>query len=145
MNEDRLLRNTAIFYGVATLLHSADHLRRGVTSVTPEVLWLGSVGTSVALIAIAMVILGPRRLGPVIAASTGFPMAFGIAMVHFLPTWSSFSDSFPDGRVTGISWVAAVLEVTGALAFGVVGVVELRRQARVSQPGARSLAGSAVR
>jgi hypothetical protein len=135
MTGDRLLRITAAFYGVATLLHTADHLRRGTNSVTGQVFWVGTFGTSVALVAIVFVLIGPRRLAPVFAAAAGFPMAIGIFAVHFLPTWSALSDSFPDGHVTGLSWAAAVLEVSGALAFGIVGAAQLRSTHRSPQLG----------
>jgi len=37
------LRIAAVVFAVALLVHGADHLRRGMDVVTPEVFWLGNV------------------------------------------------------------------------------------------------------
>ena len=69
-----------------------------------------------------------------------FPML--TAAVHLLPRWGAFSDSLPDGGVDALSWAAVLLEIGGALAFGVAGAYALRRgtpfsgllHAKVDQP-----------
>ena len=120
----RWLRYAAVFYLVAWAVHTGDHLRRGLGVVTAEVSTLGSAAAVLQLVAIAAV-LTRRRWAPMAAVVVGFPDAVGIAAVHFLPHWSSFSDAFPGSHgtgVTGFSWFAAAVEVVGALAFGVAGV-----------------------
>jgi hypothetical protein len=77
-------------------------------------------------------VLTRHRLAPVLAVAVGFPDAIGIAAVHLLPHWSSsLSDAFPGAHGTGVtalSWVAAITEIAGALAFGFAGLYVLRRQ-----------------
>ena len=124
------LRIAAYAYAVAWAVHTGDHLRRGLGAVTVEVSALGSAAAVLQLAAIAAVLLG-RPWVPVAAVAIGFPDALGIAAVHLLPHWSSFSDAFPGAHgtgVTGFSWFAAVLEIGGALAFGVAGAAAWRRR-----------------
>jgi hypothetical protein len=121
-----LLRLTAAIYLVGWSLHTADHLRRGLGAVTGEVLWAGNVSGILALIAIGMAFAG-HRLAPVAAIAAGLPAAFGVAAVHLLPSWGVFSDSLADGHVDGFTWVAVLVEIGGALAFGLAGIVTARR------------------
>jgi hypothetical protein len=124
----RLLRLAAVLYAVAWAIHTGDHIRRGSGVVTVEVSTLGSIAAVAQLLAVATVFLR-WRWAAVAAAAIGFPDAVGIAAVHLLPHWSAFSDAFPGAHgtgVTGFSWFAAVLEIAGALLFGIAGVHALR-------------------
>jgi hypothetical protein len=119
----RFLRYAALFYAVAWVVHTGDHVRRGLGVVTPEVSVLGTAAAFLQIVAIALV-LGQHRWAPVLAVAVGLPDAIGIAAVHLLPHWSSFSDAFPGAHgtgVTGFSWVAAIIEVAAALAFAAAG------------------------
>jgi hypothetical protein len=119
----RWLRYAAVLYAVAWAVHTGDHLRRGLDVVTTQVAVLGTVAAVLQLAAVAAV-LARRAWAPVAAVAVGFPDALGIAAVHLLPHWGAFSDAFPGAHataVTGFSWFAAVMEITGALAFGVAG------------------------
>jgi hypothetical protein len=124
----RLLRWTATFYGVAWVIHTADHLRRGTGATTTEVLVLGGVTGALQVLAITAVFL-KHRWAPLLAVAVGLPDGIGIFAVHLLPQWSSsFSDAFPGARgVALFSWFAAVLEVATALAFAAAGAYVLRR------------------
>jgi hypothetical protein len=126
----RLLRWTAVFYGLAWAIHTADHGRRGLGATTTEVLVLGTVTGVFQVLAVTAVFLN-HRWAPVLAVAVGIPDGIGIFAVHLLPRWSSsFSDSFPGahgGGVTAFSWFAAILEVVTALAFGAAGAYVLRR------------------
>jgi hypothetical protein len=119
----RWLRYAAVFYAAAWAVHTGDHLRRGLGVLTTEVAVVGTVAAVLQLTAVAGV-LTRRTWAPVAAVAIGFPDALGIAAVHLLPHWSSFSDAFPGAHgtgVTGFSWLAAAVEIAGALAFGVAG------------------------
>jgi hypothetical protein len=123
------LRYAAWFYGIAWAVHTGDHLRRGFSAITAEV---NVLGTTAAILQVAAIVLVFRRhrLAPIFAVAIGFPDGIGIAAVHLLPHWSSFSDAFPGAHgtgVTGFSWVAAVVEIVAALTFGAAGVYSLRR------------------
>src|SRR5262249_48357596 len=99
---DRALRYAALGFLAGFLVHNADHFRRGVEVLTPEVLWAGSVSGVVTIVAIAMALAG-HRYAPLVAVATGFSMALGVAAVHLLPRWSAFSDSLRDGGVDALS------------------------------------------
>jgi hypothetical protein len=125
-----ILRWSAALYGVVWVVHTSDHLRRGTGAVTREVLIAGSAAAVMQVIAIGAV-FARHRLAPLIAVAIGFPDAIGIAAVHLLPHWSSFSDAFPGAHGTGVtafSWVAAVAEIAGALAFCAAGVYVTSRR-----------------
>ena len=125
---ERLLLYAALFYAAAFLVHTGDHLRRGFSVETAAVLVAGSVAGVLQLFAITLVLMR-HRLAPVVAVVVGFTDAVGIAVVHLLPHWSSLSDAFPGAHGTGVtafSWVAALVEIGGALAFGAAGLYALR-------------------
>ena len=114
-----VLRYAAAFYALALIFHTADHLRRGIDAVTPQVLASGAVSTTIAVVAIVLCFTR-FRYAAILAIVAGFANAFGVAAVHLLPRWSAFSDDL-------VSWVAAVLEIVAAGALGVAGVVALQR------------------
>jgi hypothetical protein len=125
----RALRWAAIFYAAAWVIHTADHLRRGTGVVTKEVLVLGTLAGVFQVVAIGATLTG-HRLAPLLAVAVGFPDGIGIAAVHLLPHWSSLSDAFPGAHgtgVTGLSWVAAIAEIAGALSFAAAGAYVWRR------------------
>jgi hypothetical protein len=141
----RWLRLTAYGYAVAWAVHTGDHLRRGLGTVTVEVAALGSAAAVLQLAAVVAVV---RRApwAPVAAVAIGFPDALGIAAVHLLPHWSAFSDAFPGAHgtgVTGFSWFAAILEIAGALAFGAAGAYAWRSSAALVSLDSRSAPGGA--
>ncbi|MEA2670638.1 MAG: hypothetical protein QOG45_858 [Chloroflexota bacterium] len=135
----RLLRCAAVVYAVAWAVHTGDHVRRGLGVETVEVLTLGSITAVAQLLVVATVFLR-WRWAAVAAVAIGFPDAVGIAAVHLLPHWSAFSDAFPGAYrtgVTGFSWFAAVLEIIGALVFGMAGVHALRAASRRNRESVR--------
>jgi hypothetical protein len=122
-----LLRLTATVYLAGWTLHTADHIRRGIDAITAEVFWAGNISGLIALAAIGLAFAG-HRLAPVAAVAAGLPAAIGVAAVHLLPGWGVFSDSLPDGHVDRLTWAAVLVEIAGALAFGLAGLVEVRRR-----------------
>jgi hypothetical protein len=132
VGDERWLRYAALFYATGLALHTADHIRRGVDAVTPQVLWLGNISTLLGVTTVVVVLLG-RRLGPPVAAFTGLQVAIGVAAVHLLPEWSAFSDAFPGARGTGVtalSWTVVLIEIAGAFAMGVIGLSIVRNARR---------------
>ena len=133
----QLLSYAAAFYAVAWAIHTGDHVRRGVGVLTVEVSTLGSIVAIAQLLVVAAVFLR-WRWAALAAALIGLPDAVGIAAVHLLPHWSAFSDAFPGAQRTGVtafSWFAAVLEVVGALLFGMAGIYALRVATRRGREG----------
>jgi hypothetical protein len=138
---DRVLRYATAVFAACFLLHNADHLRRGVDVVTPEVLGAGTVAGVLAAIAVTLVFLRHRQ-APLVAAAVGFPTAFGVIAAHLLPHWSAFSDALPGGHVDAFTWAAVIAEVGGAFALGAAGLNALRADADAGalSPAARSAA-----
>jgi hypothetical protein len=122
---DFWLRATAALFAAGLVVHTADHFRRGLDAVTPEVLWGGNVLAALALVAFALVFTR-HPAAPLVAAVVGFTAAVGVSAAHLLPHWSALSDSLPDGHVDGFTWFAVLLEIAGAVAFGVAGLRTLR-------------------
>jgi hypothetical protein len=129
-DEHRWLRYCALLYALGLALHTADHLRRGLDVLTPQVQWAGNLSTVVGISVAVLVIVG-YRFGPVLAALTGIPVAVGVAAVHLVPKWSAFSDAFPGAHNTGVtalSWTVVLVEIVGAVAMGVAGISIVRDQ-----------------
>ena len=122
----RLLRAVALGYAAGFLVHSVDHVRRGLDLLTPEVIWAGNASGVFAIVAIVLALVG-HRLAPLLSVAHGFSQALGVAAVHLLPRWSAFSDSLAGGGADALSWVAVLIEIAGALAFGAAGAYALRR------------------
>lgn len=137
---DRLLRQSALVYAAGLVLHTADHVRRGLDVLTPQVQWGGNISTAVGVAAVALVIAG-HRWAPTVAALTGIPVAVGVAAVHLLPHWSAFSDAFPGARETGVnalSWTVVLIEIAGALAMGAAGISIIRGRRVETASGGRN-------
>jgi hypothetical protein len=129
MTDDRKLQVAALVYLAGLVLHSADHFRRGIDTVTHHVFWAGNVSSVVGIVAVGL-ILTRHRLAPMAAVAFGFPVALGVAAVHLLPEWSTaLSDSFIDQSMSWMSWAVVLLEIAGALATGVIGLAIFRRTA----------------
>ena len=125
----------ACLYTLGLVSHTLDHIRRGVGLLTPEVFWAGMVST-VFGVATVVLIFAHARQGPLFAAALGFPVAIGVAAVHFLPAWGAFSDPFPGGELRGVtlgSWIVVSIEIAGAAALGFAGLRALRRE-RLAEP-----------
>jgi len=128
---DRLLRIASVVFISAVLVHSADHLRRGLFSVPVGVQLAGFLQL---LLAVMAVVLVWRRhpLAPHMAVAVGFGSAVGFVFAHLLPVyWPPLSDSFVDGRiaasgVNGFSWFAVGFEILADLFFALAGVRSLR-------------------
>jgi hypothetical protein len=140
-DEERLLRYAALVFALALIVHGADHLRRGIDVLTPEVFWAGNLQTVGALVTLVLVFTR-SRWAPVAAVVIGFASAFGFTVVHLVPDWGVFSDAFPgahaDADVTALSWAAALFEVGADFAFGLAGlyVLHRRREALDTRPDA---------
>jgi hypothetical protein len=135
-----LLSATAVAYGLAFVVHTADHVRRGVDASPRSVVALGALAGVFQVVAIVAALRGHAKAA-LLAVAVGLPDAAGIVTAHLLPRWSGPSDSFPSHApgVTAFSWVTAVAEITAALAFAYAGWLVLRRG---PAPAARSRASA---
>jgi hypothetical protein len=127
-DQDLWLKRAALLYATGLVLHTADHLKRGLDVVTPQVLWAGNLSTLLGVATVVLVLMRHPR-APLFAALTGIPVAVGVAAVHLLPEWSAFSDAFPAAHGTGVtfvSWAVVSIEIVGALLMGIAGLRALR-------------------
>ena len=132
------LKYSALFYALGLAMHTADHLRRGLDVVTVQVQWVGNVSTVVGMTVAVLVIVGYRH-GPMLAATTGIPVGIGVAAVHLLPKWSALSDAFVGAHNTGVtalSWTVVLVEIVGATAMGIAGLLVVceQRAAPIAAP-----------
>jgi len=126
------LRVAGVVFAVALLVHGADHFRRGMDVITPEVFWLGNLQIALSIVTLVLVFRG-HRWAPVFAIVTGFASAIGFSAAHLLPHWSAFSDAFTGAHhaphVTAFSWFAACFEIVAGLALGIAGLRARRARA----------------
>ncbi|MCX4095487.1 hypothetical protein [Nocardia sp. alder85J] len=124
------LRAVTVVFAIALLVHGADHLRRGMNTVSGLVMALGTIQFALAVAVVALV-FGRHRYAPIAAVVVGFASAVGFFVVHLLPDWfGPLSDSFirppAAANVTGFSWFAAIFEIVADIAIGVAGVRAIR-------------------
>jgi hypothetical protein len=124
----RVLQFATIYFGAAFLFHNADHLRRGIDSVTRHVAAGGTVLAVVAAAAIVLVIRRHRLAAPV-AVVVGLTTVVLLVLSHWLPDWGVFSDSLPDGNGDAVTWAAASAETIGGLVFAAAGAYVLAKTA----------------
>lgn len=128
---ERLLRITAVIFAVAVTVHGADHVRRGIDSISSTVFGAGTLQYAAGAVAVVLV-FRRHRLAPAAAAIVGLQSAVGFTAAHLLPHWSALSDPFVGSavgpHVTAFSWFTALFEIAADLAFGIVGLQLLRNR-----------------
>ena len=125
---ERWLRITAVVYAVAFVIHTGDHLRRGLGSSPWLVVLAGTLAGVAQVTAIAAVLTG-RPWGARLAALVGLVDAAGIALVHFVTAPSPVTDPVVGSAAADVqpaTPLAVALEVAAALAFGLAGLVSTR-------------------
>ena len=122
------LRTAAIAFLAANLLHTLDHLRQGIGDLTTEILAGGAVITVGAVVTLYLILRDDPRAA-LTATVVGLWAAAGVSASHLAPHWSAFSDSYPEIGVDPLSWAAVLAEIGAALALGLLGLREVRRQA----------------
>jgi hypothetical protein len=124
---ERRLVQVGWLFAAGSAIHLFDHLRRGQTSITEQLYWAGNLWLILQVVVITLIVTRHRQ-APLLAACAGFPLALGFLAAHWLPHWSSLSDSFVDEHVALFSWFASAAEIVGALAVGIVGLAIVRRR-----------------
>jgi len=125
---ERALRMAAVLFAAGFVVHNADHVRRGVNTITTEVFAGGVVVSILAVLAVALIVMR-HRLAPFVAAVVGITTVVAVSVSHLLPHWSVFSDAFVGGNVDGLSWFAVLFELAGAIALAAAGLLALRQRA----------------
>lgn len=123
--DDQILVSAASFFSLAVLIHGADHVRRGVDAISRDVFWAGTAAVSIEVLVVIWA-CQRHRLAPLAAISIGTSLAVGYVVVHFSPERSWLSDSLTSASdASGLSWVAASLEVVAAATLVIAGTVVL--------------------
>lgn len=123
---DRRLVAAGVVFAVGSTVHMADHVRRGVGSITDELNALGTLGLVMQVVAVTL-ILTQHRLAPLVAVAAGVPLAVGFVGVHWLPGWSALSDPVWEIESwTWFSYLASTAEILGAVAIAVAGLAVVR-------------------
>ncbi|HEX7131403.1 MAG TPA: hypothetical protein VF228_02455 [Iamia sp.] len=132
-SDHRGLRMAGGVFAAGFVVHNADHARRGLDVITDHVVWGGTIVAMVA--AVVLTLVATRHpLAPFAAAAGGLAIALGVSATHLLPDWGPLSDSLPSGTVDGLTWVAVIAEVAGAVVLGVTGLRIVRRQGYLVEP-----------
>jgi len=124
--QDRQLFTAGIVFAVGSAIHVTDHLRRGQGSISDALYALGNAALVLQVVVVTL-IMTRHRLAPLLAATSGFPLAVGFTAAHWMPRWSALSD--PVWRITSaptMSYVASTAEIIGALLVGITGLRMLR-------------------
>lgn len=121
----QVLTAASVFFAVSVVAHTADHFRRGLDTITTELLVAGSLGLVISALAVLLVLFRHGR-APQVAIVAGIVLPVGFIAAHWLPTWSVFSDSFVEGDASALSQAASRFEIGGALVLGAAGLYTLR-------------------
>lgn len=125
-HHDRPLRWTTAAFVVGSLVHAADHQRRGMDVLTGAVQVLGYAGLVVTAL-IAVTVFRRHPVAPLIAFAGGSALVVGFVAVHWLPDWGPISDTLVTGDAGWRSRFASLLEIVTAAAMVVAASLQLRR------------------
>lgn len=132
----RRLLGGGLFFAAAVIAHNADHVRRGVDAVDPDVFLIGTAAITLE-VALVVLICQRHRVAALASTVVGFSLAAGYVFVHFLPERPWLSDNLVTAKGIGAwSIAAASIEVVAALTLAIAGLGALSRLGGV---------GSAVR
>jgi hypothetical protein len=126
------LRVTAVLYLAGYLVHSADHVARGLALTPPATFWAGPIAL-VPAAAIAVLAVTDHRLAPPLAVLAGTATAVAASLVHLPPDWSVFSEPFRAG-VGVADWLSLVAMVGSAVAFAAAGAAAISARRQVPAP-----------
>jgi hypothetical protein len=113
----RLLPASATAYVVLNLLHVADHVRQG-RALAPQVTL---PGTAVLVVAVALAVLAWSRhpIAPYLGLAFGLVTSIGLVVVHLVPQWGAYSDSYLPLHLDALSWVSVLALLAAGIAVGV--------------------------
>lgn len=116
------LRGASWLFGATWLVHTVDHIRRGVGATSDAVVWAGSTVAMLAAIAITLVAVG-HDIAPAAATVVFLSIAVGVSATHLLPQWGALSDPIlVESTTDAWSIVAVCGEIAGAVVLGVAGL-----------------------
>ena len=110
------LKPPALVFIATWLVHTGDHLRRGLENTSEGVTWAGIVA------AIALTLIFTKHHAAASVSAVVFSsLAFGVTATHLAPDWGYFSEPLLFDSQTDV-WaaVAAVPEIIAAAWLGLV-------------------------
>ncbi len=131
---DRWLRIATAYFAFGMVIHTIDHLTRDTWSSNRALFWVGS-GATVPAVGVMALVFARHRFAALVAAVAGPALAIGYIAAHLLPRWSALSEPYPGSGVGAFSWTAALMEISGAFAVGMTGVVVLHARRSVAAAG----------
>ena len=115
----RLLTATAVLAAL-TLVHDLDHLRQRRS--LPAVLYLVAVMALASLAGTTVVLIRRPRWARAVAAAQGTATVVGVGIVHAMPEWSRFADSYGAAHADVLSWAIILAMMVGGLVLIVLAV-----------------------
>lgn len=113
-----------------TVLHDLDHLRQGRS--LPAVLYLIAIGALASLSVTLSVLLWLPTWAKPAAAAQGVATVVGVGVVHALPRWSAFSDSYSAAKVDLASWLIVIGMMGVGLALAAVALFSGAERSRAT-------------
>ena len=122
------LERLGLVFAATWVLHTGDHVRRGLADTNDGVTFAGTVAAILA--AVALTLVATRHpTAPAVAAVVFASIAVGVSATHLLPDWGEFSEPLVIDRVNGDGWsiVAVLPEIVAAAWLGLACLHVLRR------------------
>ena len=112
------LRVPALVFIATWLVHTADHVRRGLENTSDGVTWAGTLAAVLA--AIALTLISTEHNSAAMVSAAVFPsIAFGVAATHLAPGWGYFSEPLLFDSQTDVwATIAVVPEIVAAAWLG---------------------------
>ena len=136
----RLLFLGAVGYATGMTIHGVDHTARGLAGDDTYASWPAGVqvfmgALTLAFSAVAVWSAAKQvRHAPLIGIVVGLGSGTTFMVVHMLPSWAAFTDSFvnahPDAHVSAYSWVTATVGISLSFVYGLTGLAAQFPQAR---------------
>lgn len=114
------LRIATLVFAASWTAHTADHVRRGFSTIDDGVVVGGTFVAMVFAVLATLVFVG-HGVAPALAAAAGPAIAAGVAASHYLPEWGTLSDPLAAADADAWTWLAVSAEIAAAVWLGVVG------------------------
>ncbi|MEM7337703.1 MAG: hypothetical protein AAF467_03580 [Actinomycetota bacterium] len=125
MGRPNTLIGAGAIFALTWLIHTADHVRRGLADTADGVTFAGTLAAMLIAVCLTLIATG-HRAAAASAAVVGPTVAFGVAAAHLLPPWGYFSESLLfDSTADRWALLAVIPEIVAALWLGWVGWREL--------------------
>ncbi len=120
------LATAAWVYIAGLVLHTGDHMRRGLGDTDEGVIWGGTLLLVLAAVALTLVFTR-HALAPAAAVVVGGATAIGVSAAHLLPDWGPLSEELAAADVDALTWLAVGSEIVGGAVLALAGLAIVRR------------------